>query len=85
MANTISIPPSHLLKQDWYKREQIFLWKNTHLDFLFSIPSHLDKSVGELLPSRIEGLLQDWHLQNPHASLLHALHGAYPTYGIIVK
>jgi hypothetical protein len=50
-ANTISIPPSHLLKQDWYKREQIFLWKNTHLDFLFSIPSQLDKSVGELLPS----------------------------------
>jgi hypothetical protein len=40
MAITISIPPSHLLKQD------------------------------ELLPSRTEGLVQDGHLQNAHASLL---------------
>jgi hypothetical protein len=45
----------------------------------------LDKSVGELLPSRIEGLVQDGHLQNAHASLLQALHGAYPAYGLTVK
>jgi hypothetical protein len=30
----------------------------------------LDKSVSELLPSRTEGLVQDGHLQNAHASLL---------------
>jgi hypothetical protein len=30
----------------------------------------LDKSVGELLPSRTEGLVQDGHLQNAHTSLL---------------
>ncbi len=30
----------------------------------------LDKNVGELLPSQIEGLVQDGHLQNAHASLL---------------
>jgi hypothetical protein len=29
-----------------------------------------DKSVGELLPSRTEGLVQDGHLQNAHASLI---------------
>jgi hypothetical protein len=45
----------------------------------------LDKSVGELLPSQIEGLVQDGHLQNTHASLLQALHGAYPAYGLTVK
>jgi hypothetical protein len=45
----------------------------------------LDKSVGELLPSGIEGLVQDRHLQNAHASLLQALHGAYPAYGLTVK
>ncbi len=72
MAITINIPPSHLLKQDWYRREQIFLWKNTHLDFLFYFKDlgQLDKSVGELLPSRTKGLVQDGHLQNVHASLL---------------
>jgi len=36
----------------------------------------LDKSVGELLLSQIEGLVQDGHLQNAHASLLQVLHGA---------
>ncbi|CAM6058073.1 unnamed protein product [Sphagnum tenellum] len=45
----------------------------------------LDKSVGELLPSRIEGLVQDGHLQNAHASLLQALHGAYPAYALTVN
>ncbi len=45
----------------------------------------LDKSVGELLPSRIEGLVQLGHLQNAHASLLQALHDADPTYGLTVK
>jgi hypothetical protein len=45
----------------------------------------LDKSVGELLPSGIEGLVQDRHLQNAHASLLQALRGAYPAYGLTVK
>ncbi len=45
----------------------------------------LDKSVGELLPSQIEGLVQDGHLQNAHASLLQALHGACPAYGLTVK
>ncbi|CAK9253274.1 unnamed protein product [Sphagnum jensenii] len=28
----------------------------------------LDKSVGELLPSQIEGLVQDGHLQNAHVN-----------------
>jgi hypothetical protein len=45
----------------------------------------LDKSVSEQLPSRIQGLVQDGHLQNAHASLLQVLHGAYPTYGLTVK
>jgi hypothetical protein len=45
----------------------------------------LDKSVSEQLSSRIEGLVQDGHLQNAHASLLQALHGAYPAYGLTVK
>ncbi|CAK9267471.1 unnamed protein product [Sphagnum jensenii] len=44
-----------------------------------------DKSVGELLPSRTEGLMQDGHLQNAHASLLQALHGACPAYGPTVR
>jgi hypothetical protein len=34
--------------------------------------TRLHKSVGELLPSEIEGLVQDGHLQNAHASLLQA-------------
>jgi hypothetical protein len=45
----------------------------------------LDKNVRELLPSRIEGLVQDGHLQNAHASLLQALHAAYPAYGLTIK
>jgi hypothetical protein len=45
----------------------------------------LDKSVGELLPFQIEGLVQDGHLQNADASLLQALHGASPPYGLTVK
>ncbi len=45
----------------------------------------LDKSLSEQLPSWIEGLVQDGHLQNAHASLLQALHGAYPAYGLTVK
>jgi len=45
----------------------------------------LDKSAGEPLPSRIEGFVQDGHWQNAHASLLQALHGAYPAYGLTVK
>ncbi|KAH9564827.1 hypothetical protein CY35_04G045600 [Sphagnum magellanicum] len=35
----------------------------------------LNKSVSEQMPSRIEGLVQNGHLQNAHASLLQALHG----------
>ncbi len=45
----------------------------------------LDKSVGEQLPFKIEGLVQDGHLQNAHPSLLQVLHGAYPAYGLTVK
>jgi hypothetical protein len=37
----------------------------------FKDSGQLDKSVSEQLPSRIEGLVQDGHLQNAHASLLH--------------
>jgi hypothetical protein len=47
-------------------------------------PSHLLKQ-DELLPSQTEGLVQDGHLQNVHASLLQALHGAYHPYGLIAK
>jgi hypothetical protein len=53
--------------------------------FYFKDLGQLDKSVGELLPSWIEGLVQDGHSQNAHASLLQALHGAYPAYGLTVK
>jgi hypothetical protein len=45
----------------------------------------LDRSVGQLLPFQIEGLVQDGHLQNAHASLLQSLHGAYPAYVLTVK